>query len=77
MCRENHHLTICQPEKTGLGSIATLYPGTSIERKSKRGKSKFYELEGWDPRTGWQKKDTLLKLGLNQVADELQNAQKL
>lgn len=40
-------------------------------------KTTFYELEGWDPQTGWQTRATLERLGLNQVADELAVAGKL
>ena len=40
-------------------------------------KTLFYELEGWDPKTGWPTRDTLEALGLNNVAEELKSKQKL
>lgn len=44
-------------------------------------KTIFYELEGWDPKTGWQTRATLEALGLdrvlNRVIDELKSAGKL
>lgn len=40
-------------------------------------KTVFYEQEGWDPKTGWQKRDTLEALGVNNVAEELKANNKL
>ena len=40
-------------------------------------KKLFYELEGWDPKTGWQTRGTLETLGLKNVANELENMGKL
>ena len=40
-------------------------------------KTRFYNLEGWDSRTGWPKKGTLESLGLKYVADELEKNRKL
>jgi aldehyde:ferredoxin oxidoreductase len=40
-------------------------------------KTMFYEFEGWDPATGWPTRESLAKLGLDYVADELDKAQKL
>jgi len=37
----------------------------------------FYELRGWDPKTGWPRRETLEKLGLKDVADELEKIGKL
>lgn len=34
-------------------------------------KTIFYELEGWDPKTGWQTEATLQSLGLSKAAEEL------
>ena len=34
-------------------------------------KTNYYELEGWDTRSGWPKRSTLEKLGLRNVADDL------
>ena len=35
-------------------------------------KDEFYDIRGWDTATGLQRKDTLNKLGLNDVADALE-----
>ncbi len=40
-------------------------------------KSRFYELEGWDPATGWPTRDALAALDLAFVADELEADGKL
>jgi len=40
-------------------------------------KTKFYKLEGWDPKNGWPGRSTLAKLGLTPGADELASKGKL
>jgi aldehyde:ferredoxin oxidoreductase len=40
-------------------------------------KTYYYELEGWDPATGWPTRNTLAELGLKNVADALKSAGKL
>ena len=40
-------------------------------------KTKFYNLEGWDTRSGWPKRKTLESLALKFVADELEKKGKL
>jgi aldehyde:ferredoxin oxidoreductase len=40
-------------------------------------KTRFYNLEGWDARTGWPKRKTLESLDLKFVADELERNKKL
>jgi hypothetical protein len=40
-------------------------------------KTMFYEFEGWDPKTGWPTRESLEKLDLGFVADELEAAKKL
>lgn len=40
-------------------------------------KTIYYELEGWDSKTGWPKRSTLEKLGLKYAADELENRRRL
>jgi len=40
-------------------------------------KTRYYELEGWDPETGWPKRSTLGDLGLGNVADELDSKGRL
>ena len=40
-------------------------------------KTLYYELEGWDTKTGWQTRDTLENLGLQNIANELESMKKL
>jgi aldehyde:ferredoxin oxidoreductase len=40
-------------------------------------KTRYYELEGWDPATGWPTRSTLESLGLGYVADELEREGRL
>jgi aldehyde:ferredoxin oxidoreductase len=40
-------------------------------------KTQFYKLEGWDPKTGWPRRDTLESMGIGYVADELESKGKL
>jgi aldehyde:ferredoxin oxidoreductase len=40
-------------------------------------KTLFFKLEGWDVKSGWPTRETLVKLDLANVADELQAAGKL
>ena len=40
-------------------------------------KTRYYELEGWDPQTGWPKRSSLEDLGLGNVADELESKGRL
>ncbi|MHB0975798.1 MAG: aldehyde ferredoxin oxidoreductase N-terminal domain-containing protein [Candidatus Aquicultorales bacterium] len=52
--------------------------GRVLERdKFEDFKTRFYKAEGWDESTGWPTKDTLSKLGLDNVASELSEAGKL
>jgi aldehyde:ferredoxin oxidoreductase len=53
-------------------------PERKIDRNSFEGfKTRFYQLEGWDPDTGYPTRKTLQDLGLTDVADELQKRGKL
>ena len=40
-------------------------------------KTRFYELEGWDPESGYPRRSTLEALGLKDVADALERRGKL
>jgi len=52
--------------------------GRTLDRdKVEKVKTMFYEFEGWDPKTGRPTRASLEKLGLGQVADELEVAGKL
>lgn len=37
----------------------------------------YYQLHGWDKKTGWQTRESLEKLGLREVAEKLSSANKL
>jgi hypothetical protein len=39
-------------------------------------KTRFYNLQGWDPDTGYPKRSTLQEIGLGYVADELEKKGK-
>jgi aldehyde:ferredoxin oxidoreductase len=50
----------------------------SIDREQfEEFKTRFYNLEGWDPTTGYPTGSTLESLGLGYVADELNEKGKL
>jgi len=52
--------------------------GRKIDRdKFEDWKTIYYELEGWDTKTGWPTRNTLEGLGLGNVADELESKGKL
>ncbi len=47
------------------------------KQKVEEFKTRFYELEGWNIATGWPKRSTLEGIGLDYVADELEEKGKL
>lgn len=52
--------------------------GRKIERdKFEDWKTIYYQLEGWDPKTGWPTRATLEELDLGHIADELETNGKL
>lgn len=52
--------------------------GRALDRDSvEQWKTAYYQLEGWDPATGWPSRSTLESLGLGYVADELEAHGKL
>ena len=52
--------------------------GRSLDRaKVDEWKTIFYQLEGWDTKTGWPKRSTLEEMDLGFVADALQTAGRL
>ena len=70
------------PVETGFMNPSMIAPGPGDETVSLKGRvldrneferirEEFYELRGWDPETGLQKAETLERLGLSDVADEL------
>ena len=49
--------------------------GMVMERDAfEKMKDEFYDIRGWDVGSGLQKKSTLVKLGLEEVADSLDEA---
>ena len=40
-------------------------------------KTRFYQFQGWDPKTGFPRADTLKALGLGKAAEELKKAGRL
>ena len=47
--------------------------GAVVDReKFEKMKDEYYQLRGWDPKTGFQKKDTLQELGLEDIIEQLQ-----
>jgi len=52
--------------------------GRKLDRKRVEDwKTLFFKLEGWNVETGWPTRETLSKLGLDNVADELEKNKKL
>jgi aldehyde:ferredoxin oxidoreductase len=52
--------------------------GRTLDReKFEHWKTKFFKFEGWDSKTGWPTENTLTSLGLNSVAAELKEENKL
>jgi hypothetical protein len=59
---------------SGFTSCRELY----LEDKGvEQWKTHFYNLEDWDPKTGYPKRKTMEDLGMKQVADVLQSKNKL
>jgi len=54
------------------------YQGELITQKGQdKMLDEYYEVHGWDKRTGWQLRETLDSLGLSEVVEKLQGASKL
>ena len=54
------------------------YPQRTLDRdRFEEFKTRFYELQGWDPASGYPTRATLKSLGLDYVADELEQSGKL
>jgi aldehyde:ferredoxin oxidoreductase len=74
-----------EPVEEDMLNPRLIVPGPTEEPVSIRGnvldrqkfeemREEFYNLRGWDPRTGLQKKETLARLGMTDVAEELEKA---
>jgi len=61
----------------GKWDYRNVVPRHLDRKKVEDWKTLFYELEGWDPNTGWQKRTTLESLELKNVVDELESARKI
>jgi len=67
-------LPVYEDEKWSFKSVA----GRKLDRKKFEDvKTMFFKFEGWDPTTGWPTRSSLHGLGLDDVADELEQAGKL
>ena len=61
-----------RPIEVGERSVWRYKRGLVVtEAEMKELQDAFYRLQGWDLETGWPRRETLLKLGLADVADEL------
>ena len=61
-----------EPIKTGK------MKGELLEReKWDKMLDEYYDLQGWDRQTSWQKRDTLVRLGLDEVARGLAKSYRL
>ena len=80
----NPSATVGQPQpyymptkKNGVWDFRNV-AGRHLDReKVEEWKTKFYELEGWDTRTGWQTRALLESLGMQKMIDELAGQGKL
>jgi aldehyde:ferredoxin oxidoreductase len=74
-----------EPVEEDMLNPRLIVPGPTEEPVSIRGnvldrkkfeemREEFYNLRGWDPKTGLQKKETLARLGMADVSDELEKS---
>ncbi|MFC1914960.1 aldehyde ferredoxin oxidoreductase N-terminal domain-containing protein [Chloroflexota bacterium] len=62
----------------GEWTFVDMLDGRCFDRdKFEEWKTLYYQLEGWDVKTGWPTRSTLEALGLKKVADELESQGKL
>ncbi|RMF97502.1 MAG: hypothetical protein D6734_02020, partial [Candidatus Schekmanbacteria bacterium] len=60
-------------EFPGPGEEIISRKGKTLDRKEfERMLDEFYELRGWDVETGLQKKETLERLGLSDICEEVE-----
>ena len=59
--------------KDGEWTASGVEPRVVDRQKFEAFKTTFYELQGWDPATGYPRRSTLDSLGLGYVADELED----
>lgn len=63
--------------KDGEWVASGIEPRTVDRQQFEAFKTIFYELQGWDPSSGYPRRSTLTSLGLGYVADELEAAGRL
>lgn len=64
-------------KENGKWDYRNVVPRHLDRKKFEEWKTRYYELEGWDPKTGWQKEKVLKDLGLDKAASELKATGKL
>ena len=64
-------------KENGKWGYRNVVPRHLDKNKVEDWKTLFYELEGWEPKTGWQTRATLEALGLKNIANELERMGKL
>ncbi len=73
-CGMSSNLPIFDGSKWEWISCRDLY---MTDKGVEQWKTHYYQVEGWDPQTGYPKRNTLEDLGMKQVADVLQAKNKL
>jgi aldehyde:ferredoxin oxidoreductase len=63
--------------KDGKWAASSVGPRVVDRQQFEEFKTVFYELQGWDPSSGYPRRSTLTSLGLGCVADELDKAGRL
>ena len=59
-------------ELPGAGDEIVVRKGKTVDRAEfERMKDEYYELRGWDPETGFQKREKLNELGLDFLCKEM------
>jgi aldehyde:ferredoxin oxidoreductase len=64
-------------KKNGRWEFRPLKNRRHDRHKFEEWKTSYYQFEGWDSKTGWPTRETLTSLGLENVADELQQKGRL
>jgi aldehyde:ferredoxin oxidoreductase len=67
----------CPVQENGEWTYKNVVPRHLDREKVEDWKTVFYELEGWDPATGWPTEDTLSDLSLDGLAGELAKKDRL
>ncbi|VFU12109.1 Aldehyde ferredoxin oxidoreductase [anaerobic digester metagenome] len=64
-------------KENGKWQYSNVVPRHLDRKKFEEWKTHYYKVEGWDPKTGWQKEKVLKDLGLDKAASELKAKGKL